>query len=175
MVAASVPVNGHRSGSTASSPSSKTRCSSSTSKGARAAARSRSRLAATTEAVRAVPLERPRDRLPALRASRHPAPGRQASGDRRGRRGGRPRRLRGLLAPDGRRPLLRLAEARSSASATDQNQLRQLPHQTKQPAPAPRTTSPASRLKASSSRLAGPRPRSGLDRLIPASDRGIHG
>ena len=41
-----------------------------------------------------------RDLLPALRASCHPASGRQASGDRRGRRGCRPRRVRGLLAPD---------------------------------------------------------------------------
>ena len=41
-----------------------------------------------------------RDLLPALRASCHPASGRQASGDRRGRRGCRPRRFRGLLAPE---------------------------------------------------------------------------
>jgi hypothetical protein len=131
MVAASVPATGHRSGSTASSPSSKTRCSKSTWTGASSAAGSR--LAATAEAVRAVPLERPaisypRFERPVIRlpVGKRVAIVAVAAAAALGAFVGSSLQKPASTPAPGGGPQL--------SFRTDQNLLRQLPHQPKQPA-----------------------------------------
>ena len=156
MVAASVPANGHRSGSTASSPSSKTRCSSSTWKGARAAARSRS---GWRRPRRPCAPCRSSGRRSPTRASSVPSSGSRSAGEWRSSRSPRlpPSALSWAPRSRRRRPPLHLAEARSTASGPTRicsASFRTRPSSR----PRARTTYQASRLRASSSRLAGSRP-----------------